>query len=159
MANNPIKTYSSLHRAAKVRDARRGLDESQSPKVELLSPASRTQLIDLIHLARLLDNRFVIPGTNLRFGLDSILGLVPGIGDGISAALSLYILSRAKALGAPDALLAKMGWNVALDMALGSFPIVGDIFDLAFKANLKNVRMLLAHLDIDEETGAPNRRR
>ncbi|MET0183252.1 MAG: DUF4112 domain-containing protein [Caulobacterales bacterium] len=121
------------------------------PAVEILRPRTdKRSVADIVHLARLLDNRFVVPGTGIRFGLDALLGLIPAVGDGISAALSLYIIARAKHLGAPDALLAKMGWNVAIDTAIGAFPIVGDVFDVAFKANLKNVRLLLDHLGVSD---------
>lgn len=81
------------------------------------------------------------------FGFDSVLGLFPGVGDGISALMGLYILSRARDLGASPLLLARMGGNIALDTILGSVPLLGDIFDVAFRSNTKNVRLLLAHLE------------
>lgn len=105
---------------------------------------------DLVRLAQLLDNQFVVPGTNFRFGLDSLIGLIPGIGDGVSALISLYIMARAHRLGAPAGLLAKMGVNVAIDTAVGALPIFGDLFDFAFKANVKNVRLLIDHVSRGE---------
>jgi len=136
------------------RDKRR-----ERPSIEILPPGtSRADLNDLIQLARLLDNRFVIPGTNFRFGLDAILGLVPGVGDALSAMISLYIISRARQLGAPSALISKMSLNVAIDTLIGAVPLLGDLFDTAFKANVRNVRLLLDHLGVEGIT-APRRRR
>ena len=101
---------------------------------------------DIESLARWLDARFVIPGTNWRFGLDGVIGLVPVVGDGVTALLSAYIILRARELGAPRWLLARMGANWAIDSVLGAVPLVGDIFDVAFKSNLKNLRLLQRHL-------------
>jgi hypothetical protein len=93
-------------------------------------------------LATLLDTAFVIPGTNIRFGIDALIGLVPGIGDAITTALSLFIVREAHALGAPKHLVARMLVNVAFDGALGLVPLVGDAFDVAWRANRRNVDML-----------------
>ena len=119
------------------------------------------QVLDLVHLARFLDNRFVLPGTNIRFGFDGLLGLFPGVGDALSALISLYIIHRAKALGAPERLLNKMRWNVVLDTVAGAVPFIGDLFDVAFKSNIRNVRPLLDHLGVEAELGdaGPRRRR
>jgi len=106
-----------------------------------------SDISDIRRLADWLDTRFVIPGTTIRFGFDSVLGLFPGVGDGISALMGLYILSRARDLGASPLLLARMGGNIALDAILGSVPLLGDIFDVAFRSNTRNVRLLLAHLE------------
>lgn len=106
-----------------------------------------SDIADLEQLARLLDTQFAVPGTNWRFGLDSIIGLVPGIGDVITTALGGYIVYRARELGAPRWLIARMIGNLAIDGVFGAIPLVGDIFDFAFKANAKNVRLLLRHLE------------
>lgn len=98
-------------------------------------------------IARLLDARFGIPGTRFRLGLDSILGLVPGIGDAATAAVSLYILVEARRLGVGVPTLARMGWNVAVDLGLGAVPLVGDVFDFFWKSNLKNMALLEADLE------------
>jgi len=122
-------------------------------RVEIIEPLPPLQareiadVSDLHQLADWLDTRFVIPGTTIRFGLDSLLGLIPGIGDGISALIGLHIMNRARDLGAPPLLLARMGGNIALDAVLGAIPLVGDIFDVAFKSNRKNVNLLLRHLE------------
>ncbi|HYD86838.1 MAG TPA: DUF4112 domain-containing protein [Vitreimonas sp.] len=110
---------------------------------------------DLEHLARLLDSQFVIPGTKWRFGLDSIVGLIPGVGDIITTALGGYIVYRARELGAPGWLIARMVGNLAIDGVFGAIPLVGDVFDFAFRANRKNVLMLLQHLEKQRAGGTP----
>lgn len=114
---------------------------------EILQAREIVDVSDLERLADWLDTRFRIPGVGWRFGLDSIIGLVPGVGDGVTALLSLYIIGRAHQLGGSPWLLARMGWNVAVDTLLGAIPIVGDLFDLAHKANAKNLRLLLRDLE------------
>jgi len=96
----------------------------------------------LRRIARLLDAQFGIPGTGWRFGADSLLGLVPGLGDSATALVSLYILIEAHRLGVRPSALARMGWNVALDLGLGAVPVVGDIFDFFWKSNLRNIELL-----------------
>jgi hypothetical protein len=93
-----------------------------------------------------LDSSFRIPGTSIRFGIDAIIGLVPGLGDLIAGALSLYIIAESARLGVPRSLLARMGWNVAVDTFVGEIPILGDLFDVAWKANMRNLALLEAHL-------------
>lgn len=114
---------------------------------EILYAREVIDVSDVERLADLLDTRFRIPGLGWRFGLDSIVGLIPGVGDGVTALLSLYIMGRAHQLGASPWLLARMGGNVAIDALLGAVPLVGDLFDLAHKSNAKNVRLLLQDLD------------
>jgi len=93
-----------------------------------------------------LDAGIRIPGTNLRFGLDPILGLIPGAGDAAGAVLAGWILVEAVRLGASRATLVRIAGNVALDAGLGAIPLIGDIFDFAWKANLRNVALLERHL-------------
>ena len=93
-----------------------------------------------------LDAGFRIPGTNLRFGLDPILGLIPGAGDAAGAVLAGWILIEAIRMGASRATVLRIAGNVALDAGLGAVPIIGDIFDFAWKANLRNVALLERHL-------------
>ena len=87
-----------------------------------------------------------IPGTNLRFGLDPILGLIPGAGDAAGAVLAGWILVEAIRLGASRATVLRIAGNVALDALVGAVPLFGDIFDFAWKANLRNVALLERHL-------------
>jgi hypothetical protein len=101
-------------------------------------------------LAHVLDSAITIPGTNRTIGIDPLLGLIPVIGDAISAALSSYIVWEGKQLGLPSWKLARMIGNVAVDTVVGAVPFVGDFFDLGFKSNKRNVRIVLDHL---EKTG------
>ena len=96
-------------------------------------------------LSRLLDNAFAIPGTRFRIGLDGILGLIPGIGDATGAALSIYLIVQAARLGLPVSTLVRMVGNVALETVVGAVPIVGDIFDIVWKANIRNMALLRGH--------------
>jgi hypothetical protein len=105
-------------------------------------------------LATLLDTAFVIPGTRVRFGIDALIGLVPGIGDAITTAMSLFIIREARALGAPRHLVARMLGNVALDGLIGLVPLVGDAFDVAWRANRRNVDMLRRWLNGQDHTWA-----
>jgi hypothetical protein len=97
-------------------------------------------------LARLLDSAVKIPGTNIRFGADSLVGLIPGLGDMAGAILSGYIVLVATRLGAPASVVTRMLLNVGADTLLGSVPVVGDLFDVAWKSNQKNVALLEQHL-------------
>ena len=97
---------------------------------------------DLEFLARILDDVFHIPGTKIRFGLDPLIGLIPGIGDAISATLSSYLIWRAHKLGASRLTLLRMAGNLAVDTVLGAIPVFGDIFDVQFRANRRNLDLL-----------------
>ena len=98
-------------------------------------------------IARLMDDMFVIPGTNTRVGLDAIIGLVPVVGDLVSQAISSYLIWEARQLGVSRLVLGRMIANTAIDTVVGIVPFVGDAFDVAFRANRKNVRLLKAHLE------------
>lgn len=111
----------------------------------------------LNRLAWLLDSTFRIPGTQLRFGLDSLIGIIPGIGDTVGAIVSSHILTQAAQMGAPKSLLVKMGFNIALDAVLGVVPVFGDISDFVWKANQRNVKLLNDYLEQPEETVAHSR--
>lgn len=112
------------------------------------APLSREQrLARLDALARLLDSAFVIPGTNVRYGLDGLIGLVPVVGDVITTAISLWIVREARELGAPWHVTARMVGNVALDGTIGLVPVLGDAFDVVFRANLRNLRLLRRWID------------
>ena len=104
------------------------------------------QLERLRTLSRLLDNAFVIPGTRYRFGFDALVGLVPGLGDAVSAIFSGYIILEASRLGAPKSVVTRMIGNVAIDTLVGWVPILGDLFDVAWKSNLRNMALLETHL-------------
>lgn len=106
----------------------------------------------LNRLAWLLDNSIRVPGTQIRFGLDGLIGLVPGIGDAAGAIVSSHILTQAAQLGAPKSLLMKMGVNIGIDAILGIIPGVGDLSDFVWKANHRNVLLLNEYLDKPRET-------
>ena len=105
----------------------------------------RAALERLDKLATLFDTAFVVPGTKLRFGIEAALRLVPGLGDAAASALSCYLLYEAHALGVPRSLFARMVANVAVEGLVGAIPLLGDIFDVAFRANRRNVRLLREH--------------
>ncbi len=119
----------------------------EAERVEAEHPERRR----LRRLAWLLDAQFRVPGTHVRFGVDALVGLVPGIGDVAGALVSGYIMLEALRMGASPSVLLRMGGNVALEVLVGTFPVLGDLFDVAFKANMRNVGLLERHLD-DPET-------
>jgi hypothetical protein len=100
------------------------------------------RLARLDALAKLLDVAFIVPGTNVRYGIDGLIGLIPVVGDLITTAISLWLVREARALGAPWHLTMRMLGNVALDGVVGIVPLVGDAFDVMFRANVRNVKML-----------------
>jgi hypothetical protein len=114
------------------------------PEVRTYDPRSVERLR---RLGNLLDNSIPVPGTSFRFGWDTVVGLVPGVGDLLGSALSLYIVLEAARLGVPRALLLRMGYNVAVDAVVGAVPVLGDIFDAGFKANLRNLALVQQHVE------------
>ena len=109
---------------------------------------SREQrLARLEGMAKLLDVAFILPGTNIRYGIDGIIGLIPVVGDIIATALSLWLVREARALGAPWHITARMLGNVAIQGVVGTVPVAGDAFDVLFRANMRNARMLRRWLD------------
>ncbi len=105
----------------------------------------RAALDRLDMLATVFDTAFILPGTNVRFGVESVLRLVPGVGDAIASVLSCYLLYEASRLGVPRLLLARMAANVALEGLVGAVPVAGDAFDVFFRANRRNVALLRRH--------------
>ena len=99
-------------------------------------------LVQLQKLARVMDSNWRIPFTRVRFGADSLLGLIPGVGDAIGMGISLYALVLAQRMGAPKSLLFKMLANSAIDAGVGAIPLVGDVFDVFFKSNTKNLKLV-----------------
>lgn len=105
----------------------------------------RAALDRLDRLATWFDTAFILPGTQLRFGVESLLRLVPGIGDAAASALSCYLLYEAYRLGVPRLLLARMVGNVLIEGTAGVVPFAGDAFDVFFRANRRNVALLRRH--------------
>lgn len=112
-----------------------------------LAPAHVAAKERLDRFAWWLDSSIPVPGTRFRFGLDAVIGLIPGLGDIAGLALSSYVLAEAARLGVSRAVLFRMGFNVALETVIGSIPIIGDLFDAVWKANQRNVRLLGAYVD------------
>lgn len=108
-------------------------------------PNVAARLKRLRRLAWLLDNAMRIPGIRMRVGLSGLLGLTPAVGDMATGALSMLIVAEAYRLGVPQPLLARMLGNVAIEVAAGAVPIVGNLFDVAFKANLRNLAIIEGH--------------
>jgi hypothetical protein len=100
----------------------------------------------LIVLTRLLDSAIAVPGLRTRVGLDALLGLLPGVGDLISGALGLYLVAEARQLGASRWLQARMIANLLIDTAVGAVPVAGDLFDVYFKAHVRNLKLLQKEL-------------
>jgi len=120
-------------------------------------PSREERIARIDALATLLDTAFLIPGTGIRFGLDALIGLVPAIGDLITTAMSLYIVNEARALGAPRLLVVRMLANVVLDGVVGAVPLVGDAFDVVWRANRRNIALLRDHLARERPRGAAYR--
>ena len=109
--------------------------------------ASRRAALERLEwLANIMDTAIVLPG-NIRVGADAVIGLLPGIGDAITTGLSLWIVKEAHALGAPKHVLTRMAGNVAVDAITGVVPVLGDAFDVIWRANRRNVRLLREHFE------------
>ena len=116
------------------------------------APRTETQrarsLAEVEGLAWLLDNSIPVPGTGgRRFGIDAIIGLVPGIGDVVSGAIGLIVVWRGSRMGLPRIVVARMLLNTLLDLAVGAIPVIGDAFDLWFKASTRNLGLMRRHLE------------
>ena len=132
----------SLQHTESISEMTQLKDEKNRPVTPRFPPELVRVNPALEQLARLMDNVFVIPGLNLRFGLDALIGLVPGFGDAVSTLVSIYILSEAARRRVPRITLLRMGLNVVVDSVVGSIPLVGDVFDAWWKSNIRNVELL-----------------
>lgn len=118
-----------------------------------ISATKKPNLENLDALARLMDAQFRVPGTSIRFGLDALIGLVPGMGDFSTFLVSGYMISVLAKNGASRFVLARMVWNIVLDALVGSIPVLGDIFDVAFKANQRNLQLMREHYQEGKHRG------
>lgn len=118
----------------------------------MINESKVSTLKRLRKLSHLLDNAIAIPGTSLRFGLDPILGLFPGVGDFLSTAVSAYIVVEAAKMGISRKILLQMMVNIILDMVMGTVPVVGDVVDGAWKANTKNIVLLEEHFQVSQSS-------
>jgi len=115
-----------------------------------LDHVERLRRLRRLHgIARLMDTAIRIPGTGIRFGADSVFGLIPLVGDAGGALVGLYIVNEARRLGVPPNKLVQMLGNVAVDGVVGSVPVAGDLFDLFFKSHRRNLDIILQHFDVD----------
>lgn len=128
---------------------------SDPPRLTL---AQEQTLTRLRRLAWLLDHSITIPGTRFRFGLDGIIGLLPGVGDAASLLLGSLIVWQSYRFELPLILRAKMVWNLLLDGVLGLFPVAGDLLDLGYRANYRNVTLLLEQLEREPLPPTPAQR-
>ena len=117
------------------------MPEAATP-LRALTAGQVQRLKALKHVSRLLDSAFVLPGTNIRFGLDPRLGLVPGLGDLASPLFTIALLWQSRDLGIPRVVQLRMIFNVAIDALVGLLPLAGDFFDFAWKANDRNLALL-----------------
>jgi len=130
-------------------------EKNREPEREQGSKRYRIQR--LRRLSKLLDNALPIPGLNYRVGLDPIIGLIPGGGDMVSAILSAYIVLEATRFGLPKETLGRMVLNILIDTLTGIIPVLGDLFDLTWKANAMNVQLLEEHLQAPQASEAADR--
>jgi hypothetical protein len=119
------------------------LEDQQAPEFKWLDTATK-----------LLDNQFRIPGTDIRFGFDSLIGLIPGIGDIATLSISGVLVTVMARKGASGMVLVKMIWNIVIDSVIGTIPILGDIFDFAFRSNRRNLELLKEHYHEGEHQGS-----
>jgi hypothetical protein len=129
----------------RMTDLPAGHRQAETPERARLGAQNRERQRELDRLARLgrtLDARYRIPFTSFRIGADGLIGLIPGIGDTLAALPSAYMIVRGYQLGARRSTVAQMAVNTGIDYVLGMIPLVGDIFDIGFKGNLRNIRLL-----------------
>ncbi len=139
--------------ARPVRMDKRGAHESHAGRARAIQfelpvgndPVSIRKRIEAME--QVLERGFTIPGTRYQFGMDAIIGLVPVIGDFITAVMGAYIVWEAKNLGLPRWKLWRMAGNIAFDTAVGAIPVAGDAFDLLFRSNTRNLKIVRKHLD------------
>ena len=118
----------------------------QSEAIDAASAAARLKRLKAIAWA--VDGVFRVPGTRLRFGLNSVIGMTPAAGDVMLAGISLYIVNEARKLGLPSDKIGRMLANIGIEAAAGAVPIIGNLFDMGFKANLRNIAIIEEHLGV-----------
>ena len=122
-----------------------------------MSQPHTTKVNNLRRLSHLLDNAIPIPGTGYRIGLDPILGLLPGGGDTVAGALGAYIIVEAAWMGLPRKVVGQMVGNILFDSLVGTVPVLGDLFDVGWKANVRNMALLEKHLHITSQNRKSDR--
>lgn len=129
------------------------------PRTNLNTPRATAPLAfkRLRQISHVLDNAIPVPGTKVRVGLDPIVGLLPGGGDVLTGLLSVYIVFEGARMGVPAATLGRMGMNILLDVLTGTVPVLGDLFDVTWKANSQNVKLLEKHIAAPEPSRAADK--
>ena len=122
------------------------LDAQFDAEIDVPESVDEAAVRRMRFVANVLDDSIRVPGTDFRIGIDPILGILPGAGDAMAAAMSVYIVLESARLGVPFLTLLQMMANVTLDFAIGSVPVIGPLFDAAWKANQKNVELAVEHL-------------
>lgn len=131
---------------------------SALPRPQLITDVDpKTALPAVRAMANVMDRAVTIPGTRVSFGLDALLGLIPGVGDTVSSLIGSYIILVAHRLGAPTSVLLRMVLNQGIDALIGLIPFAGDLLDIGFKANLKNARLLEETLEDPRRAGRASR--
>ena len=126
------------------------IDEVQAPgRAGKMRPGDAALMAAI---ARLMDDVFVIPGTKIRFGLDPLIGLIPGFGDTAGALVSTLLLIQGGRVGVPKIVLARMAMNVLINTALGAIPVLGDAFSVGFKSNVRNLALLEGHAGVRRQS-------
>ncbi len=120
-------------------------DNNPDLMAALLEPEAAVKSVE--SLARLMDSRFSLPGTEIKLGLDTLIGFLPGIGDTIGLGISAYIISRAAQIGVPKSKLTAMGFNIFIDWLIGLVPVIGDLFDWGWKANNRNAAIMREYFE------------
>lgn len=121
---------------------------------EFVNVEHQARLKRLEYLAAFLDDALRIPGTKISLGWDGVIGLIPGVGDVLTATVAGYIIHQSHKIGVPKHKIARMVWNTSLDTCAGVIPLVGDVLDIAFKSNRKNLKILHEHLAKTANGGA-----
>ncbi|MDY6943937.1 MAG: DUF4112 domain-containing protein [Pseudomonadota bacterium] len=129
------------------RDTKAKTNRRRAGREASVSDSAAAVPAHLVRLANLMDGRYRIPLTGWRMGLDSILGFIPGVGDSIGAIVSLYIVGQAWRAGASKGTVGRMLGNLGADFAIGLVPVVGDLFDIGWRANMRNVKLLAKDLE------------
>ena len=118
-----------------------------APAGQTAAPDRAAIIAEFERVSRLLDSKWRIPGTGIRFGIDPLVGLVPGLGDVATGLVSAYIVLMARRLGLPNHVVARMAGNIVMDVVFGSIPLLGSVFDVFYKANRRNFRLLQQHVE------------
>ncbi len=128
------------------------MNDVRTPDVEILPPVhlkkdEQETMARVMRLATLLDAQFGLPGTGVRIGIDGIIGLLPFVGDAASLLLALYVFSEARRAKCRKRTIVRMAINTGIDTAIGAVPVLGDLFDIGFKSNLRNARLILEDIE------------